>query len=365
MDDVHCMNKRILAWCAVFVFLPVAAYTQQAETVPQAGQPALKLRPAPAPEEGRIHLYVVVTDKRGKPVSGLELKDFTLLDNKQPTKIVSFEAIDGSAEHVDPPAEVILLLDAVNLGYLTLAQTRDEVAKFLRENGGHLAAPVSVALFTDEGVKRLFGPSTDGNALAAQLDQAKETLRTIGRSGGVNGASELFNLSVQWLGMVAHSEALDPRRKLLIWVGPGWPMLTGPGIHTSPSGQRRLFYDAVEISTALREAHVTLYSVSFGYPDAGGDFYESFLKGIKTADRMESANLTLKVIATQSGGQVLFPDNDLAAQIRTCVQDASAFYTLSFNPPKTDHADDYHDLQVVIDKPRLTARTDTGYYNQP
>jgi VWFA-related protein len=359
------MIARIHAWCAIFAFLPVVAYTQQAGTAPQAQSPKLKLRPAPAPEEGRIRLDVVVTDKKGKPVSGLELKDFTLLDNKQPTKIVSFEAIEGSAEHVDPPAEVILLLDAVNLDYLTLAQTRDEVAKFLRANGGHLAVPVSVALFTGEGVKLLLEPSTDGNALAAQLDQAKATLRTIGRSGGVNGASELFNLSVKWLGLVAQSEAQYPRRKLLIWVGPGWPMLTGPGIHTSPSGQRRLFYDAVEISTSLREAHVALYSVSFGYPDSGGDFYEGFLKGIRTADRMESADLTLKVIATQSGGQVLFPDNDLAAQIETCVQDAGAYYTLSFNPPKTDHADDYHDLRVVIDKPRLTARTSTGYYNQP
>jgi VWFA-related protein len=360
------MMGRNQAWSAVFALLSMVAFAQQAANVPQAQGPELKLRPAPGTEEGRIRLDVVVTDKKGKPVTGLELKDFTLLDNRQPTKILSFQASDGGVEHVDPPAEVILLLDAVNLGYLTLAQTRDEVAKFLRGNGGHLAQPVSVVLFSDQGVKLLLEPSTDGNALAAQLDQAKATLRMIGRSGGVNGASELFNLSVKWLGMVAHSEAQDPRRKLLIWVGPGWPMLTGPGIHTPPSGQRRLFYDAVEISTALREAHMTLYSVSFGYPESGGgDFYESFLKGIKTADRMESADLTLKVIATQSGGQVLYPDNDLAAQIRTCVQDASAFYTLSFNPPKTDHADDYHDLRVEIDKPRLTARTSTGYYNQP
>jgi VWFA-related protein len=359
------MNKRIHVWCAVFVFLLVVAYTQQAETAPQAQSPELKLRPAPAPDQGRIHLDVVVTDKSGKPVSGLELKDFTLLDNKQPTKIVSFQAIDGTDQRADPPAEVILLLDGVNLDYPTLAQTRDEIAKFLRQNGGHLAQPVSVVLFTDEGVKVLLAPSTDGNAMAAQLDQAKASLRTIGRSGGVNGASERFNLSVKWLSTVAEGEAQDTRRKLLIWAGPGWPMLNGPGIQTSPSGQRRLFYDAVELSTALREAHVALYSVSFGSPDSSWDFYQSFLKGIKTPDRMESADLTLKVIATQSGGQVPFPDNDLAAQIKTCVQDASAFYTLSFDPPKTDRADEYHGLKVVIDKPRLTARTSTGYYNQP
>jgi VWFA-related protein len=359
------MNKRIHAWCAVFVFLTLVAFAQLAMTAPQAQGPELKLRPAPAPEQGRIHLDVVVTDKSGKPVSGLELKDFTLLDNKQPTKIVSFQAIDGTDQRADPPAEAILLLDGVNLDYPTLAQTRDEVAKYLRQNGEHLALPVSVVLFTDQGVKVLHEPSTDGNALAAQLDQAKATLRTIGRSGGVSGASERFNLSVKWLTMIAEGEAKDPRRKLLIWAGPGWPMLNGPGIETPPSSQRRLFYDAVDFSTALREAHVALYSVSFGSPDSSWDFYQSFLKGIKTPGRMESADLTLKVIATQSGGQVPFPDNDLAAQIKTCVQDASAFYTLSFDPPKTDLADEYHDLKVVIGKHGLTARTNTGYYNQP
>ena len=29
------------------------------------------------------------------------------------------------------------------------------------------------------------------------------------------------------------------------------------------------------------------------------------------------------------------------------------------------HADEYHDLKVVVDKPGLTARTSSGNYNQP
>jgi hypothetical protein len=48
-----------------------------------------------------------------------------------------------------------------------------------------------------------------------------------------------------------------------------------------------------------------------------------------------------------------------------CAQDAKGFYTISFDPPKADHANEYHDLKVEIGKPGLTARTNTGYYNQP
>jgi hypothetical protein len=43
---------------------------------------------APASSTDRhIVLDMVVTDKSGKPVAGLQQQDFTLLDNKQPRKI--------------------------------------------------------------------------------------------------------------------------------------------------------------------------------------------------------------------------------------------------------------------------------------
>ena len=50
-----------------------------------------------AKAEGLITLDVVVTDKSGKPVTDLEAKDFTLLDNRQSQKILSFQASDAIA----------------------------------------------------------------------------------------------------------------------------------------------------------------------------------------------------------------------------------------------------------------------------
>jgi hypothetical protein len=32
---------------------------------------------------------------------------------------------------------------------------------------------------------------------------------------------------------------------------------------------------------------------------------------------------------------------------------------------RADHANEYHDLKVLVNQPELTARTRTGYYNQP
>ena len=41
------------------------------------------------------------------------------------------------------------------------------------------------------------------------------------------------------------------------------------------------------------------------------------------------------------------------------------FYTLSFDPPYAAQPDEYHDLKVQIEAPGLSARTTTGYYDQP
>ena len=41
------------------------------------------------------------------------------------------------------------------------------------------------------------------------------------------------------------------------------------------------------------------------------------------------------------------------------------FYTLSFDPPYAAQPDEYHGLKVQIGAPGLSARTNTGYYDQP
>jgi hypothetical protein len=62
---------------------------------------------------------------------------------------------------------------------------------------------------------------------------------------------------------------------------------------------------------------------------------------------------------------VLPPTNDLAGSVKECLQDAEAFYRLSFEAPPADGPNQYHELKVHLDKPGLTARTSTGYYDQP
>lgn len=332
-------------------------------------EPALAPRPtatpAPGAPEGRIHLDVVVDDKAGNPVSGLERNDFTLLDDNQPAKILSFHAVDSLAEKPAELVQAILVLDAANLDFSAIGREREEVDKFLRANGGRLTLPVSIFLVSDDGVKILVQPSIDGNAVAAQLDRASSGLRSITRASGAYGAIERLELSVRSLNSLVTVVGSKPGRKLLIWVGDGWPLLDGPDFTFSSKGEQQLFSEIVRMSATLREARISLYNVSEGFPGPRTFLYEGYVKGVKSSKQANPANLSDKVFAVQSGGRVLNPSNDLAGEFDKCIEDAAPYYTLSFDPPRPEKPDEYHDLKVQIVKPGLTARTSTGYYDQP
>jgi hypothetical protein len=75
-------------------------------------------------------------------------------------------------------------------------------------------------------------------------------------------------------------------------------------------------------------------------------------------------NLGLPVLAVQSGGRVFNTSNDLETAVEDCVADASAYYILSFDSLPADQQDENHALQVTVDKPGMTVRTRTGYYDQ-
>ena len=71
------------------------------------------------------------------------------------------------------------------------------------------------------------------------------------------------------------------------------------------------------------------------------------------------------MIATQSGGLVLNSSNDIAGEIATAMRDGLNYYQLTFDAAVAAKPDEYHAIEVKIDKPGLTARTRTGYYAQP
>jgi VWFA-related protein len=324
--------------------------------------------PVIAPE-GKMRLDVVVTDAAGQPVTGLEPWDFSILDNDKPRKILTFHGYDGVNVKADPPVEVILVFDEANLPFQQVAFVRDQMDAFLRKDDGHLKQPVTLVVVKDTEMRVQPQPSLDGNAVANLVNGIKGNISTINSATGGEGLVERFQRSVHSMATIAENEATRPGRKLLIWIGPGWPMLD---LHTDGDqtrNQKRNFDGIVELSTRLREGRMVVYSVAPGDSSVNSGrlttLYQAFLKGVTTETQATAGNLALKVLVTQTGGGIFGPDNDLAGQIERCVGDANVFYRISFDPPLAAHADEYHSLRVVVNKPGVTVRTNTGYYDEP
>jgi VWFA-related protein len=324
--------------------------------------------PASTNADHRVTLDIVVTDKTGKPVAGLQQQDFTILDDKQPQPILSFRATDETSKPDDTPQQVIFVIDEVNAASRPVSNARQQLEKFLRHGDGQLPIPMSLVFFTDTGTQVLGAATRNGSSLADSLKSHESSLRDVGRSAGFYGAVERVQTSLSTLEKLTSYEAKQPGRKLLIWLSPGWPLIFGPHSALSEKNQDTIFHTIVRLSTDLRESRVTLYSVDpLGMDDAAGFqtfYYENFLKGVPSVNKVESGDVGLQVIATQSGGQVLNRSNDIAGSIAGCVADAKVYYTLSFAAAAADHPNEYHNLQIKIDKPGLTARTRTGYYAQ-
>jgi VWFA-related protein len=374
---LHLPGSTLLAsglvfYCAATLFAQTAsgaAPRPQSEAVAEPQTPALAQRPLSRSDaaHGLINLDVVVTDNSGRPVFGLRPEDFTLLDNGQAQKILSFSGFDGNASKPDPLVAVILVIDTIGIPGHLHGFVLEEVEKFLRRNGGHLAERVTIFGLSDNGFWTLAQPSGDGNALASEI--AGDRLVFIRRWNPFESIAVREPAGLKALKALGHIATVERRnfgKKLLLWVGPGSGIGTARDFETRDP-KPRTFNTIYWFSNLLREARISLFSITVGQtdPETGSERYMLFRNGVESAQQASLKNLDRKVLAVQSGGRVLGPGNDLVREIDTGIQEASAFYTLSFDPPRADHPAEYHSLHVQIREPGVTARTNTGYYDQP
>ncbi len=353
-------RRLFICWIGMVCFCCSMAVAQQG-ALPAGAARAASV--PPSSDNRLITLDVVASNESGQPVPGLQQQDFTLLDNNQPQKISSF--MEASTSTADPPAEVVLVLDEVNTSYKYVTIARQEIIKFLNQKGGQLPRLTSIVFFSDSGGSGTT-PPRDGKALIEELRQRVHPLRNAKSAQGVYGAVERLNLSLRTLGQMVDYEAKRPGHKVVIWISPGWPQLASPRVDLSSKDQEGLFNNVIALSGSMRRARMTLYSVDpLGSGSVRKDYYKDFLKAVTVPRQVQMVNLSLQVLAYQSGGLVLNSSNDVAAEIATCAADANSFYVLSFDGAAAGNPNEYHALQVKLDRPALKARTRAGYYAQP
>lgn len=337
----------------------------------------------------RIILNVQVTDASGNPATGWKAQDFTLVDDQKPRTSLSFKAVKGTAA----AAHVILVLDAVNNSARDIANDRKEIQKFLKRSQQLLTYPTSIAAVSDAGLT-VGKPSRDREAVLSELKDLTGNLQAIGCADEMNpnetfqammipdavttaeSARQLnclnqrFIESLAALSKLAEQQVNVPGRVILIWIGPGWPHLYNPQFRYDDAALRRnLFTQLVHISTALREGQVTLNMICppdfLRKAESLNDHDKALLNGLPSEDEVTAGSLSLQAFAHQSGGQILIEKKNIPDSITACIADAASYYVLSFDSNAAAGPSEYHSLEVKVDKPGVTVRTNTLYYAEP
>jgi VWFA-related protein len=400
-----------LRWLStLYVCFALSSFAQQAPAPPATpGQPTSPAPPPPTTliprsheeredryrSQHRIILNVFVADRSGKPARGLKAEDFSLLDQGQLRTITSFREVEGSKGLV--PARVVLMLDTVNNNPRDITNDRKGIEQFLKQSQGQLTYPTSIAILSGSGM-RVLQPSQERDALLGELRMLSrdvhqfdctneggasvQVFTTINLGTGTTILDGLhpdqksgclnkrFERSVSALERFATEQENVPGRVILIWIGSGWPLLLNPEFQVDSAALRRNFFDnLVLVSTALREAQVTLDAVFspdfYRKVELRSDHDNAFFNGVPTEDHVTASSLGLQVLAHQSGGQILTESKDLGDEIAKCIDDAESYYLLSFDSPPATRPGEFHSLQVNGNKPELTIRTNTVYYAQP
>jgi VWFA-related protein len=400
--------RRLHRCLSAFVILgtlsqPPAAEPKEQATTSQEQQtpalPSLSLTPRSHEEretryqtQHRILLNVLVSDSAGRPVTGLKESDFAVVDNDQPRKLTVFREVDGAAP--SGSAHVILVLDAVNSNLKTLAYERREIEKFFAQEQARSWLPTTIAVLTGAGMQT-GKPSMDRTVLTDELHSLTRNLRAFKNNAGDDAAQPLgigagsmgaaianagapkthrancmnlrFRASVTALNRLALQQTDVPGRAIVIWLGPGWPLLRDPDFQQDSPAVKRNFFDyLVQLSTALREGQVTLDAVSspelVRSSEKLSDKDLLYLNGMPSESESSAASLALPMLAHQTGGLILEGSKDLATDLAACLADAHAYYLVAFDSAAASRPGELHLMHLNVDKPGLKVRTDTSYY---
>jgi VWFA-related protein len=337
--------------------------------------------------EHRAILNVKVTDASGNPILGLTPNDFTLLDNLQLRTLVSLRFVRHGTRLASP--RVVLVLDVLNQSTREFARDAAAVRKFLARESGELSAPTAIAVLSGSGLT-VGESSQDRGVLLRRLEDITYGVKSTrcqdladvpillsdiwtDRSSiqnipdqAPNCLNQKFIISVTSIEHLALKEVDTPGRLVVVWIGPGWPRLDGKQfVPDSPQLKDNFFEHLVLLTTAMREGQVTLDAVSAIDRRQAARERAAIPDEVAKVDEMTSKALSMPAIIRRSGGESRDDSRDIPDAIANCMKDAESFYVLSFDFAASVEPHEFHSLEVKVNRPAATVRTNTVYYAEP
>ena len=301
-----------------------------------------------------IEVDVRVTDKDGRPVRDLTADDFTLLEDGKPQPITTFSFIDLPIETRESRKAAVGTVES------DVQTNTDEGRMYVMLIGRNRANPLRARLVARRFVEEAVAPNDQvavihacGTMSAAQGFTASRHLMLAavdrvlvgaegeldgegGRSGcpydSTVGGFEVFEEVARRLGLI------NGRRKVVVWFDP-------PSVFHGPAAERFAQRDALRAAT---QNNVAIYVVS--------------TQGLTTTLGNLQWKAGLRVLADDTGGDVIVDSNNFSGGYERFVRDNSTYYLLGY-APVIDHGDGtFHEINVRVSRRGLTVRARRGYY---
>lgn len=265
-----------------------------------------------------VHFAVIVTDKQGKPITGLTENDFEIIERGKPQRIQFFAAGD---EAIGPPLRLGFLLDASGSMDADMKDVRTAAIKFLNQNE-HAKDVTLVDFDTEVRVARY-----------AADDYPRLIERIRGRKP--DGYTALYDA----LGVYLDGASRIDGQKILVAYTDG--------------GDTRSAINAGEVVDLLKASDVTLYVIGY---------LEHQSSSVRNSARME-----LMRFSSLTGGQAFFPTSvkEVEGMYEKIQREIAARYTLGYtsNDERADGA--WRQVEIKLKRADLKSaklRTRPGYF---
>jgi VWFA-related protein len=287
--------------------------------------------------EQLVRIDVIPADARGRFLENLKPSDFSLSDDgvAQPLDAVQF--IHASASD---PRFVAIFLDEYHVSTHSTAVVRESVARFIEQAlqpqdllvvMKPLDSLFTIKLTTDREAAFRAVSSFEGRSGDYEPRNSYERNFMAGGPARLEQARSQVALSAI-NALAIHLAGFADRRKTLIVVSEG----------LSPGERRRgLEYlpTADTIVRSAQQANVSIYAVN---PE------------MSTGD-----NDALRFLAAETMGRS--SSQDLERSLRVAVDDASAYYLLTYRARRPDDGK-FHDVRVEVKKSSVSVRARKGYF---
>jgi VWFA-related protein len=343
-----------------------------------------------------IVMDVSVLDRKGEPVRGLTVEDFSILEESKPLRVTTFERVElpgamppatntsaGAAQPAVDGRIVVIFLDDATPSPAGEEDRAKEIAWRVIESLGPRDVAGVIFAGGGSGLQALTDDRAVLRSAVAKYRQRvgqwtvtdpTDRFSRLTRGGFDQfdrGATALYRTTLQSLRRLTQRLAVVPNcRKGIVMISAGIPMVpTDPRkVATEDPGGAgdAIMSDFRDLLKEAQRSQVTLYPVDPGglrlISPAGDEPVR--LSAEAAPPRVSAAGVAnhafLRSVSLNTGGFATLNNNDTEAAARGILQDLTAYYLIGFEPSRAERP--YRSVAVRVNRPGVHVRARPGYW---